>query len=345
MARLDYNDPLAVEQRAARAEGRPLAPWAQQRASGEQSTGPADKFSGSGLVKKAGGVAGVFGLDSPQLANIAGMYNPNAGAFNSAGADETRTRQGALASMLEQQARGEGPSIAQMQLQRGTDAALAQAMALGRSQTGQGAGLAQRNIAQQQAQIAQQAASDSALVRMQEQLGARSALGGLLGGIRGQDIDTASTRAQLGQQGEQNRIGVLERQQAREMGSEEKTQQTRKDMFGGFIETAGKAMGSMSDERMKEGVHDAGSAIDRLLAGLDAKSYRYKEPDMDGEGRRVGVMAQDLEKSDLGSDLVRSTSRGKMVDYDRALPLLLAASARLNDRLDALEGGGRRKKG
>ena len=48
-------------------------------------------------------------------------------------------------------------------------------------------------------------------------------------------------------------------------------------------------------------------------------------------------MAQDLERSEAGRDLVEDTPRGKMVDYGRALPLLLASAARLNDRLDKLE--------
>lgn len=292
----------------------------------------------------AGAFLSALGLQGPQLADLSKRYNPT-GAIDYGQSDEMRKRQGALATMLEEQAAGQGPSIAQQQLQRGTEAAMAQAAALGRSQAGQGAGLQQRNIAQQQAQIGQQAASDSAMVRMQEQLQARSALGNILQGARGQDIQSATERARLQQEAERDKYGALERQQQRELDIKKGEQESRKGLIGGVVQSIATGALGASDERLKENVSDAGPAIDRMLSSLAAKSYDYKEPEVDGGGRRTGVMAQDLEKSDLGERLVMDTARGKYVNYERALPLLLASAARLSERLDSFENSKTRKAG
>lgn len=58
-----------------------------------------------------------------------------------------------------------------------------------------------------------------------------------------------------------------------------------------------------------------------MLDQLSAFSYRYKNPDAPGAmpGTRLGVMAQDLEKSPLGASFVRTMPDGtKMVDYGQA---------------------------
>lgn len=102
--------------------------------------------------------------------------------------DQARAQQMALINQLQNQASGLGPSLAQAQLQQATDRNMQQAMALGVSQRGAGQGAALHNIANQRAGIGQQMAGDSAMLRLQEQLQARQMLGGLLGGMRGQDI-------------------------------------------------------------------------------------------------------------------------------------------------------------
>ena len=116
------------------------------------------------------------------------------------------------------QANGQGPSIAQAQLQQATDANLKQAMALGATQQGMGAGGALRGIQQQQAGIAQQQAADSGMLRLQEQAQAQGLLGNVLGAGRGQDIGLAGEQAGLSQQaglanmGAQNQFGLAQAQ-------------------------------------------------------------------------------------------------------------------------------------
>lgn len=94
---------------------------------------------------------------------------------------------------------------------------------------------------------------------------------------------------------------------------------------------------AMSDERVKEGVTDARDEIDEMLDALAPKSYVYKNQQRHGIGRRVGIMAQDLERSRAGSHVVTEVADGKAIDINKAVSAALASSARLNERLRKLE--------
>ena len=93
----------------------------------------------------------------------------------------------------------------------------------------------------------------------------------------------------------------------------------------------------MSDEHEKEGVHLGASG--QLLDPLTPYSYRYKDPTMPGAspGRHLGVMAQDLERSPAGAEAVTDTPNGKMVDYHKLAPPMLAAEADMHKRLSVVE--------
>ncbi len=101
--------------------------------------------------------------------------------------DQSRQMQMQLMQQLQQQASGQGPSLAQMQLQKGTDQNISQAMALGASQRGAGQAGMLKGIATQQANIGQGMANDSAMMRLQEQMQARQQLGAGIQGMRGGD--------------------------------------------------------------------------------------------------------------------------------------------------------------
>lgn len=113
--------------------------------------------------------------------------------------DQVRARQMTLADQLTAQAAGQGPSLATMQLQQATDRNLAQSMAAAASMRGASGGLGLRNLNQQQTALQGQAARDSAMARMQEQLSAREQLSGVLNGTRTQDIGLATSQAGLTQ--------------------------------------------------------------------------------------------------------------------------------------------------
>ena len=126
--------------------------------------------------------------------------NPNAGAFDTTQSDEARAQQMALMAQLQAQAAGQGPSLAQNQLQRATDQNMQQAMSMGLSSQAQGMnpGSALRAASRARASIQGQSAMDSADLRAKEQFAAQSQLGALLGGMRGQDLGQAGGVAGAG---------------------------------------------------------------------------------------------------------------------------------------------------
>ncbi len=102
------------------------------------------------------------------------------------------------------------------------------------------------------------------------------------------------------------------------------------DRILGAVTTLGAAALSKSDERAKKNVKDVPeAAAERLARALDVKEFEYKDP-ADGEGKRMGVMAQDLERAGpLGKKLVHEDDSGtKSVDYAGLTSLLLAAALR-----------------
>ena len=95
------------------------------------------------------------------------------------------------------------------------------------------------------------------------------------------------------------------------------------------------ALLAASDERLKDNLVFADEQIEELLDNLTAYEYDYTEPEAHGEGKRVSVMAQDLEKSKLGKRMIQESSNGdKLVAY--SIPMILAAQANLNKRLRKL---------
>lgn len=103
---------------------------------------------------------------------------------------------------------------------------------------------------------------------------------------------------------------------------------------------AGSAIGSLfSDRRVKKNVRPA-SDVDSMLERLKSYEYEYKDPDkpLRGRGRHISVMAQDLEKSELGREMVHDTPEGKVVNYGKGLGTMLAAIARVHERVSDLEG-------
>lgn len=94
----------------------------------------------------------------------------------------------------------------------------------------------------------------------------------------------------------------------------------------------------ISDEKKKKNMDE--TSLRDFLNALKAYEYDYKNPELDGQGRQIGVMAQDLEKTPIGKQFVMETPRGKMVDYGKGFAAILASQAMLNKRVNALEGNG-----
>lgn len=81
-------------------------------------------------------------------------------------------------------------------------------------------------------------------------------------------------------------------------------------------------------------------AVSDQLSVMKPNTYRYKEPQKHGEGERIGVMAQDMEKGPYGHQLVKDTPEGKKIDGAGGLSLALAGTADHEKRLRAIEAAG-----
>lgn len=105
--------------------------------------------------------------------------------------------------------------------------------------------------------------------------------------------------------------------------------------------TIGNMAAMASDRNSKTNIRDADKEISAFLDGLKAFAYEYKE-DLKGKsgyghGEFISVMAQDLEKSDIGRSMVFEGEHGKMVDYAKGFGFMLAANVSLHERLKRLE--------
>lgn len=101
---------------------------------------------------------------------------------------QARQGQGALATALQRQAAGQGPSLAGVQLRQGLQQAQAQAAQQAAAGRGVNRALAARGALNAQATLAAQAQQAGAQARVAEQLGAQSALANVLQAQRAQDL-------------------------------------------------------------------------------------------------------------------------------------------------------------
>lgn len=113
-------------------------------------------------------------------------------------ADIWRDRQKNLATDLENTAYGRSPSLADLQFQKATEQNVAQQFALARSQrASNNPALALRQAQTNAAQVAQTAAMDSAIARIQEQRSAQNMLNQVLGTGRAQDVQLGIAQGEI----------------------------------------------------------------------------------------------------------------------------------------------------
>ena len=91
-----------------------------------------------------------------------------------------------------------------------------------------------------------------------------------------------------------------------------------------------------SDPENKRNTAYSGGDLADMLRKAPPFSFDYKEPEVDGEGRRYGVMTTDLKKSLPGSQMVRETPRGEMVDGRAAMSTTLAQLSNLQNQIDEM---------
>lgn len=149
--------------------------------------------------------------------------------------DQFRGGQVGLVDALTRSANGDGPSLAQGQLQQATDQGIKQAMALAASARGVNPAVAARMAADQASATQQNAAGQSAQLRLQEQQQARQQLAGVLDQSRGADIGLATSQAGLDQQGIMQNATFQQQANANNLQSGVQQQQQRDDLVQKYL--------------------------------------------------------------------------------------------------------------
>jgi len=249
----------------------------------------------------------------------------------------TGTRMDDLGELLRRRAGGQD-SLSAEQLRQSLGQTQAAQQSMAASARPANAAMAARTAAMQMGRQQAGLAGQQALAGIQERSAAEQGLGQLYTNQRAQDLAAANAQRGLALQGlgdiEQNRsirfTGTMPGVQATTSAAAEAEAQRRK----GLIE-AGAAL--FSDRRLKKSIKDGGDDADEFIRGLKAFSYRYKD-DRLGRGKQLGVMAQAVEKTRFGEQIVRDTPEGKMLDVGKLSGANTAAIARLGERLAKLEG-------
>jgi hypothetical protein len=261
-------------------------------------------------------LSGLAGMKVADKVGLGGVTNALTGQANQipgfqVGASAAQGEQNAI-DFYNQQLSGQGPSIGQMSYQKALEDAARQQQAFAASaRGGQNAALAARTAQQQIGEAQAGAGLQSAMMQAQERQQAAGGLGNIAAAQRGVAANVAgqNLQAQTAAQGQQ--LGLLG------------------NIGGGLI--------AASDEKLKDNIKEtkkANSSIEEFLDAVKSVSFNYKGDDKN----RDGVIAQDLEKTKLGNQMVKDTPQGKMVDFGQGFANLLAAQAELNERLKKIEG-------
>jgi hypothetical protein len=114
--------------------------------------------------------------------------------------NQSRGQLEALAQALTARSQGRAPSLAELQMNQGLSSAISAQRAQAASARGVSPGMAQRLAAQGIASAQADIAGQGAMLRAAEQAQTEQALGGLLSGMRAQDLGVATSQAGLQQQ-------------------------------------------------------------------------------------------------------------------------------------------------
>ena len=276
----------------------------------------ANKLLGDPVGKAFKGVTGALGLGSPST-----------GGLNQFGL----TRDAALGEKEALQrfrdiGAGKTPSVSEMQFQKAMQDVSKQQLSAAASARGMSnVGLAQREAMQAGKEAGIDFGAQSAIAKEQEMRGASEMLLRQAAAQRGAALEAEQSKLQAQQQ----------------------ASATRANFFGNLA-GAGAAAYAASDESLKENMNQtekSGSEmVGEFLDALKSYTYNYKDKENNGqknpEGKVTSVMAQDLEKSKLGKQMVVDGPDGKMVDYGQGMAPLFAAIAELNQRTKKLEKKG-----
>lgn len=278
------------------------------------------------LLGGAGGLTGDQGQSKDNQNARAGLLQnaSTQGGFGGAGYsnynNDTAGMQSQIAA-LQALANGQN-SVSAEQLRQGLQQNLAGQQSIAAGASPQNSVMAARTAAIQSGRLGAGLAGQQAVAGLQERQNAQQNLGQLLLGQRGQDVQAALGGFGASNQAYGNSISTT-------------GDKSTLDKLSGLI-SAGASLGGLaaSDRRLKTEIADGDDEADKVLDGLKAYSYKYKDSKY-GEGKQLGVMAQDLER--VVPDAVINTREGKMVNGAKLAGALAATLPGLNKRLRDLE--------
>lgn len=242
----------------------------------------ADTVRGSTPVVQAG-QAQAGSMEAARIVDVERMVSAGLSRDDA----ELRARQTSLADALAASAAGEGPSLAQAQLQRANEQAVANQMALAASARGGNPILAQRQAAQNVAALQQENAGKSAELRLAEAIQARGQLGQVLDSARGQDIAVAGTQAGLDQEAARVNSAAANARSTAQAGFEQDASKTNALEAGQTsrfnVETGLRADMANQDVDLRAALADQGASLTAQTAtasnNLTADTFNAKAQD------------------------------------------------------------------
>lgn len=211
---------------------------------------------------------------------LRGPGNVDQNLLNTGAADATGANQKTFAQMLMERFSGQGPSVAEQQLARATDANIAGTAGAIGSVRGINPALAARMILNNQAGVQQQAAGQAAELRAGEMLNTSNTLAQALAQQRQQDLATATEKGnfglntlnsatnratamgQLGNQANQNRVSNQSQQNSAQAGIEAGNSQMKGGIIGGALQGVGAALGMADGGEVPGEAEEAGDDPD-----------------------------------------------------------------------------------
>lgn len=105
-------------------------------------------------------------------------------------------------------------------------------------------------------------------------------------------------------------------------------------------------MAAKSDERSKQNIgQPSGGQLEKFMGAMEPSTFQYKDQSY-SPGQHLGVMAQDVDDSQIGAGLIEQQPDGmKAINVPKALGASLASLAHLNERIDELEKSKGAKRG
>lgn len=132
---------------------------------------------------------------------------------------------------------------------------------------------------------------------------------------------------------EQQRLEAIQDDVVDAQVRREKAIQARQQAASAGIGGAAMTMlGLFSDKDLKKNIKPGGEKTREFLDALSAKEFEFK----DGGGVKIGVLAQDVNKSKQGKGMTRKIGDSLAIDIPSTTGPVLAALADLNERLNKL---------